>query len=172
MHHLRLGDFIAVLLAHCHEHDAPVLCAHELMPPDSYSARMQTVVPARASTVASISGQQGQSGGNTCRKRKEPRLLRCTTPSRRLHPMGNQPVEGQLNMILPAVHAIFEPRGRAVTNSLCQGARLTHFKHVDARSINAPKPNGRGSRAVVMPCPLKKTVQWWVEKMTLHRGGD
>ena len=65
-----------------------------------------------------------------------------------------------------------EPRGRAVTDSLFQGARLKLLKHVEARSINVPKPRGSGNRAVIMPRPPKKTVQWWVAKMTQRRGGD
>ena len=34
------------------------------------------------------------------------------------------------------------------------------------------KPKGSGNRAVVMPHPPKKRVQWWVAKMPLHSGGD
>ena len=77
-------------------------------------------------------------------------------------------------MIVPAVRAIFEPRSTAVTNALFQGERLGHLKHMEARSINVPKPKGSGHRSVVMPRPAKKRMQWWVAKMPMHSksGGD
>ena len=53
--------FIAALLAHCHERDAPVLCAHELVPPDSYSAGALSASEGRRRGPAR--GEGGGKGG-------------------------------------------------------------------------------------------------------------